>query len=451
MNIFSWRGVIGVWSLVLMCASCSSDIRIHEAISQCAHYTASPNWVAYDEDPANVAKLRANADYTFDTRDVDPPSALFHPPCMTDLDKWTSTSPDDLDSWMHTAATLFVHELQTKSGTRRLVEVSYVHYLEHSAGNDFFYFHAAMLDTAAQPDQPVWVSVDTQQLDSDSNYIFPEEAWHTPGYLTIYAGQMDPFDPARFSIRCRRGQQDGFVDGWLEDTPAGPTLRLGARCQATMSPQDRLAYSKQLEEYSPAASEIVFEDHPDKAGKLLSVPGSKYIHPRWYELDEAEAALSVPSVWRNYFVPPQSSQWGPGPVLFLGGRSVGGINRIIRVDLDGLIDWSVRRMWPEELVVTVLSSATAETPIAILGAAERRVTWAAELKKPVRFFAGQRDAKDASHFTIGYEYHGQAGTLDGWLQPDGVSVRFKGWPEKPLYDYPDEAICGGDGQKIGGR
>jgi hypothetical protein len=40
----------------------------------------------------------------------------------------------------------------------------------------------------------------------------------------------------------------------------------------------------------------------------------------------------------------------------------------------------------------------------------------------MRFFAGQADPADPSHFTIKYEYNGQPGGIDGWLRDDGSVV-----------------------------
>lgn len=44
-------------------------------------------------------------------------------------------------------------------------------------------------------------------------------------------------------------------------------------------------------------------------------------------------------------------------------------------------------------------------------------------QRPIRLFAGQPDADDPTHFTIGYEYDGQAGTIDGYLQDAGPDRR----------------------------
>jgi hypothetical protein len=41
----------------------------------------------------------------------------------------------------------------------------------------------------------------------------------------------------------------------------------------------------------------------------------------------------------------------------------------------------------------------------------------------LRFYAGQPDPDDASHFTIAYVLDGRAGTIDGWLRNDGPELR----------------------------
>jgi hypothetical protein len=41
-----------------------------------------------------------------------------------------------------------------------------------------------------------------------------------------------------------------------------------------------------------------------------------------------------------------------------------------------------------------------------------------------RFYAGQPDPADASHFSIGYDADGKPGTIDGWLLPDD-QLRFQ--------------------------
>jgi hypothetical protein len=41
----------------------------------------------------------------------------------------------------------------------------------------------------------------------------------------------------------------------------------------------------------------------------------------------------------------------------------------------------------------------------------------------LRFFAGQADPADASHFTIPYQLDGRDGTIDGWLKDEGVLLQ----------------------------
>jgi hypothetical protein len=36
----------------------------------------------------------------------------------------------------------------------------------------------------------------------------------------------------------------------------------------------------------------------------------------------------------------------------------------------------------------------------------------------LKFWAGQPDPTDESHFTIDFETHKRRGTIDGWLMPD---------------------------------
>jgi hypothetical protein len=38
--------------------------------------------------------------------------------------------------------------------------------------------------------------------------------------------------------------------------------------------------------------------------------------------------------------------------------------------------------------------------------------------KSLRFYAGQADPKDPSHFTVDYDFDGQRGTIEGWLTDD---------------------------------
>jgi hypothetical protein len=411
----------------------SIQIRLIER--QCKCFTLPGDFVVYAEDPNLVAKLRSLRNYTTESREVDPPSALYHSPQLTELNRYGAFGGSYLPGG---AATVFLHELQTPGGARRLVLVEYWHCLQHSAGNDSFNLAAATLDPASVGTRPTWLFVDkTNEAWCRLYYPSPNESGISAAPEILYAGQLDPDDPGRFSIRCRHGTQDAFCDGWLDDSPAGPVLHLALRSASSMSPRDRVAYSRQLESFSYPKSQIVYDDYPVAAEKLL-VAGD-YFTPESGSSDPAAAALKVPSIWFERFLPYPGfcsdrgcdKQWAKGPILFLGGRSAGGFNRIVRVDLE-----TGGHNVPAYLCISVLKPATLHQQISLAGNPSRLVDCFNPLVKPVRFFAGQRDPNDASHFTIAYQYDGRAGIFDGWLLPDGASVRFKGWPEGRIETAP---------------
>ena len=48
--------------------------------------------------------------------------------------------------------------------------------------------------------------------------------------------------------------------------------------------------------------------------------------------------------------------------------------------------------------------------------------WPGVEDRSLRFYAGQADPSDPSHFTIAYEMTGGRGTLDVWLRDEGSSA-----------------------------
>ena len=150
--------------------------------SQCLRYAAPPDRVVMaGESPYQTAPCWRSF------------YALFSPPGRKDL------------------TTVFLHELQKKDGTRRLVT------LEASAnwGN------------TAQPDS---------EIDLEYHVIAPATPWtrarlinnaearpyfyHESGLgksFNIHAGQADPTDPTHFTIELTWKKQSVTVDGWLRD------------------------------------------------------------------------------------------------------------------------------------------------------------------------------------------------------------------------------------------
>ena len=55
----------------------------------------------------------------------------------------------------------------------------------------------------------------------------------------------------------------------------------------------------------------------------------------------------------------------------------------------------------------------------------------------LRFFPGQPDPADRSHFTIAYQLDGKDGTIDGWLKDEGVILRPRNG--RPAYEGTEDA------------
>ncbi|MEO6437280.1 MAG: hypothetical protein ABIP55_16175 [Tepidisphaeraceae bacterium] len=54
-----------------------------------------------------------------------------------------------------------------------------------------------------------------------------------------------------------------------------------------------------------------------------------------------------------------------------------------------------------------------------------------------RFFGGQVDPSDPSHWTIAYELDGRAGVIDGWLKDDGIVLRPRTGRLLPSHGTPE--------------
>jgi hypothetical protein len=54
--------------------------------------------------------------------------------------------------------------------------------------------------------------------------------------LKLYAGQPDPKDASHFTIRYTAGEEEGFIDGWLQDDD---TVKLKQRPGAASRPAGR--------------------------------------------------------------------------------------------------------------------------------------------------------------------------------------------------------------------
>lgn len=182
--------------------------------------------------------------------------------------------------------------------------------------------------------------------------------------------------------------------------------------------------------YMAPGDQVVLELDGDKAGKLLQ-SGQGYA--AWSGLPGKPAAMLAvrpfDEYWSEYYPP---SSWSPPAlaVLFLHGRQVrGGKEKLVMV-VAGPVTVGRPNIG---FVLGIVADPHPKTgPSARLGgpmpaAGMRAVAFNSRFDKAaaarnLRFFAGQPDPHDKSHFTIKYEIGNQAGTIDGYLQSSDDEV-----------------------------
>ncbi len=187
---------------------------------QCMNYTAPANAVVYEEDAAEATRLLSRADGTYVryvlNRALSPDltarkstvAAARFPSCWTRFSSLvTLTNPRPGQS---SGAILFLHERTSDAGHRRLVCVRYFpetfSFTPQFAEN---YNFEQMVFTPA-----TWSSDASQSVMTSSTEVssgFPTR----PPNLRIYAGQIDPQDDSRFTIRYEAWGQSDILDGRL--------------------------------------------------------------------------------------------------------------------------------------------------------------------------------------------------------------------------------------------
>lgn len=125
---------------------------------------------------------------------------------------------DDVPCWPWAdGATLFSHEMVSKTGIHRLVIMQRTPAIEDGL------FRLGM-----DLDQAVFVPGDGRQ---PPNSLPRAYAWDggfinhvTPQNLRIYAGQLDPTDGSHFTIRYEQWGQTDTLDGWLKNDGSGVSV-----------------------------------------------------------------------------------------------------------------------------------------------------------------------------------------------------------------------------------
>ena len=230
--------------------------------------------------------------------------------------------------------------------------------------------------------------------------------------------------------------------------------------------QAALALQQQCLDHARPPGYVVYDEDPVEAAKRLSDPAAAYAPEAEGDTREAPpgwvppAKAAIPSYFPAYTDAIYKARVTgvTDPLLFLHGRTTpGGGRYVVSVHL-GVRNQFYRRTdaatGTTRFVQAKSRTMTAHAwpagpggPVAAAGkqqrdeigldlpdAAQREVarvqgTLSIDQSPPidygnvVRFFAGQVDPADASHFTIPYEVDGRVGVIDGWLRDDGVKLR----------------------------
>ena len=196
---------------------------------QCMHYSASPEQVVYEEDPSEVARLLTGERYTRyrlmrgSFTDPTPVKTLAAAARMPT--RWTRlielAPPKFPLPGRMSGAILFLHERTSPSGHRRLVCVRY--YAENYSFTPQFvpgYNCEVQVITPA-----TWTAAPASTSSSGAfvgwnlqvNLPVPANFPRSPPRVRIYAGQVDPDDDARFTVRYEMWGQSDVLDGRLGD------------------------------------------------------------------------------------------------------------------------------------------------------------------------------------------------------------------------------------------
>jgi hypothetical protein len=218
--------------------------------------------------------------------------------------------------------------------------------------------------------------------------------------------------------------------------------------------QAALAIEQQCLSHSIPADKVVYEEDPDRAASLTSSD------PAGYRAIRA-TGMSGPPAWRPpvMAVLPDYFNGTVYPLLFLhervtpaGARYVVSVHLLTRHTFGPARDASGRTVSiklnkrRQVYAEARLAASAGPAPAGV----ESQQRHAVELILPdsrehelvrfgsdppvgqasplnygniLRFFAGQPDPDDATHFTLHYQVDGRDGVIDGWLKDDGIEMR----------------------------
>ena len=230
-----------------------------------------------------------------------------------------------------------------------------------------------------------------------------------------------------------------------------------ARRAEERAKQAALSLQRQSMTYAPPADRVVYEEDPAEVARLLKEQGAAFHSPQ-RRVNNAPPGWVAPL---SAVPPPFFTSGRDYALLYLHERTTpGGTKHLVWVQLapefafqrgvlnDPATGQATGAVFTLRRRRAVLASARAVgdegltsgrsqqhlAEIVLPDTASRevaRLPAGAPIDQPppidygnvLRFFAGQSDAADASHFTIPYRLDGRDGVIDGWLKDDGLHLR----------------------------
>ena len=194
--------VLGLSPLVVRLAQFGeARLQVHRLYAACANLMASPASPVpvYDEDPTTYVALAKRPEYST-VGSLNGPAAFLVQP------KWKEFCAAAGAGQIQSYGTLFVGELRTPGGTRRLVGVDVTGWFRGGP--------SPVLSTHVRTFEPTpAMQLPPQRSGNTINVALGK----SEGILRVFAGRRDPSDASHFTIDFTVGGRAGTVDGWLKE------------------------------------------------------------------------------------------------------------------------------------------------------------------------------------------------------------------------------------------
>jgi hypothetical protein len=179
-----------------------------------------------------------------------------------------------------------------------------------------------------------------------------------------------------------------------------------------------LCYQGRATQYSAPADQVVFADDPREVTQLLRTTD----YQRFDGTCES-GAMRVAGCWEELYHLCSPPGRRPSATLFLHARRTGTkAPRLVVVELIDTVPGIHSPGWLDVeavLSLNVLKQGSALfNPEQVTQSLTRIRLGPPQTITGLRFFAGQLDRADESHFSIAYQLNGKPGNLDGWLLDD---------------------------------